>query len=70
MFALSANCSSDSLNVIPSIIQYGDSVKTEQERDKEEIRKVIVQKIPHLRYSRSFVPYAPKYNRNIDGICQ
>lgn len=40
------------LNVIPSIIQYGDSVKTEQERDKEEIRKVIVQKIPHLNDGR------------------
>ena len=40
------------LNVIPSIIQYDDSVKTEQERDKEEIRKVIVQKIPHLNDGR------------------
>ena len=40
------------INVIPSIIQYGDSVETEQERDKEEIRKVIVQKIPHLNDGR------------------
>lgn len=40
------------LNVIPSIIQYGESVETEQERDKEEIRKVIVQKIPHLSDGR------------------
>lgn len=40
------------LNTIPSIIQYGESVETEQERDKEEIRKVIVQKIPHLSDGR------------------
>ena len=40
------------INVIPSIIQYGESVETEQERDKEEIRKVIVQKIPHLNDGR------------------
>ena len=40
------------LSVIPSIIKYGDSVQTEQERDKEEIRKVIVQKIPHLNDGR------------------
>ena len=38
--------------MIPSIIKYGDSVQTEQERDKEEIRKVIVQKIPHLNDGR------------------
>lgn len=40
------------LNVIPSIIKYGESVETEQERDKEEIRKIIVQKIPHLTDGR------------------
>lgn len=40
------------INVIPSIIKYGDVVETEQERDKEEIRKVIVQKIPHLTDGR------------------
>ena len=40
------------LSVIPSIIQYNESVDTEQERDKEEIRKVIVQKIPHLNDGR------------------
>ena len=40
------------INVIPSIIQYGESVAVEQERDKEEIRKVIVQKIPHLADGR------------------
>ena len=40
------------INVIPSIIKYGEAVETEQERDKEEIRKVIVQKIPHLNDGR------------------
>ena len=36
------------LNVIPATIQYDDAVETERERDLEEIRKIIVQKIPHL----------------------
>lgn len=36
------------LNVIPATIQYDDAVDTDRERDKEEIRKIIVQKIPHL----------------------
>lgn len=36
------------LNIIPSTIQYEDAVDTEQERELEEIRKIIVQKIPHL----------------------
>lgn len=40
------------INAIPSIIKYGESVETEQERDKEEIRKIIVQKIPHLTDGR------------------
>ena len=40
------------INVIPSIIKYGETVETEQERDKEEIRKIIVQKIPHLSDGR------------------
>lgn len=40
------------IHVIPSIIKYGETVETEQERDKEEIRKVIVQKIPHLTDGR------------------
>ena len=35
------------LNVIPSTIQYDDTVDTERERDLEEIRKILVQKIPH-----------------------
>ena len=40
------------INVIPSIIKYSEAVETEQERDKEEIRKIIVQKIPHLTDGR------------------
>lgn len=36
------------LNVIPATIQYDDAVDTERERALEEIRKIIVQKIPHL----------------------
>lgn len=36
------------LNVIPATIQYDETVETERERDLEEIRKIIVQKIPHL----------------------
>lgn len=37
------------LNVIPATIQYDEAVETERERDLEEIRKIIVQKIPHLQ---------------------
>lgn len=36
------------LHVIPATIQYDDAVDTERERELEEIRKIIVQKIPHL----------------------
>lgn len=36
------------LGVIPSTIDYGDAVQAEIERDLEEIRKIIVQKVPHL----------------------
>lgn len=36
------------LNVIPSTIQYDQAVDTEMARDKEEIRKIIVNKIGHL----------------------
>lgn len=35
------------LNVIPATIQYEQAVETERERDLEEIRKILVQKIPH-----------------------
>lgn len=40
------------LDVIPSTIQYDKAVEIEQERDLEEIRKIIVQKIPHLTDGR------------------
>jgi hypothetical protein len=40
------------LNVIPSTIKYDEAVSTEQEREKEEIRKILVQKIPHLNDGR------------------
>lgn len=36
------------LNIIPSTIDYDNAVGTEIERDLEEIRKIIVQKVPHL----------------------
>ena len=36
------------LNVIPATIDYDEAVETERERDLEEIRKIIVQKVPHL----------------------
>lgn len=40
------------LSIIPTTIQYDKAVETEQERDLEEIRKIIVQKIPHLTDGR------------------
>lgn len=40
------------LNVIPATIQYDQAVENEQEKDAEEIRKIIVQKIPHLTDGR------------------
>ena len=40
------------LSVIPTIIQYDKAVETEQKRDLEEIKKIIVQKIPHLADGR------------------
>lgn len=40
------------LNVIPATIEYDDAVATQRERDAEEIRKIIVQKIPHLNDGR------------------
>lgn len=35
------------IHIIPSIIDYEEAVANAQERDKEEIRKILVQKIPH-----------------------
>ena len=40
------------LSVIPATIQYDEAVETEREREKEEIRKILVQKIPHLNDGR------------------
>lgn len=40
------------LNVIPASIDYDKAVEAEQERDAEELRKIIVQKIPHLTDGR------------------
>ena len=40
------------LSVIPATIQYDEAVATEQEREKEEIRKILIQKIPHLNDGR------------------
>lgn len=48
-FALSDDARPFFLNVIPATVQYDDAVDTERERDLEEIRKIIVQKIPHLQ---------------------
>lgn len=40
------------LNVIPATIEYDKAVETEQERDLDEIRKIVVQKIPHMTDGR------------------
>jgi hypothetical protein len=40
------------LSVIPATIEYDEALATERERDLEEIRKIIVQKIPHLTDGR------------------
>ena len=40
------------LSVIPASIDYDQAVLTDRERDLEEIRKIIVQKIPHLSDGR------------------
>lgn len=37
------------LDVIPAVIDYDAAVEINRERDLEEIRKIIVQKIPHLQ---------------------
>ena len=40
------------LNIIPATIDYDEAVAAEREREAEEIRKIIVQKIPHLNDGR------------------
>lgn len=47
-FPMTEDCRPLFLNVIPATIQYDDAVDTERERELEEIRKIIVQKVPHL----------------------
>ena len=37
------------LHVIPAVINYEEAIKTDRERDEEEIRKIVVQHIPHLQ---------------------
>ena len=37
------------LNVIPATIDYDEAVDVEQERDLEEIKKILVQHVPHLQ---------------------
>lgn len=36
------------INTIPSIMQYDEAVDTERERELEEIRKILVETVPHL----------------------
>lgn len=36
------------LNIIPATIKYDETVEIEQQRDLEETRKILVQKVPHL----------------------
>ena len=40
------------ISTIPAIMRYDDAVETEAERDAEEIRKILVQHIPHLQDGR------------------
>lgn len=40
------------LSTIPAIMRYDDAVETEAERDAEEIRKILVQHMPHLQDGR------------------
>ena len=40
------------LNVIPASIRYDEAVETERAREEEEIRKILVQQIPHLSDGR------------------
>ena len=40
------------LSVIPASLEYDDAIQTKRDRDAEEIRKILVQKIPHLQDGR------------------
>ena len=45
-------CRPPFLGVIPATLNYDEAVATNREKDQEEIRKIIVQKIPHLSDGR------------------
>lgn len=47
-FSFSENQSPLFLDTIYAILQYNKAVDTDQERNLEEIRKIVVQKVPHL----------------------
>ena len=47
-FPFTDDCRPLFLDIIPATIDYDDAVDINKERDLEEIRKILVQKIPHL----------------------
>ena len=46
------------LNVVPAAIRYDEAVETERERDLDEIKKIIVQKIPHNTNNEFLLGYS------------
>ena len=57
------------LSVIPATIQYDEAIAAEREKEAEEIRKIIVQKIPHLSDGRLL--FEPEEAQEIhDGTVQ
>ena len=48
-FPFTDDCRPLFLEIIPATIDYDDAVDINKERDLEEIRKILVQKIPHLQ---------------------
>ena len=48
-FPFTDDCRPLFLEIIPATIDYDDAVDVNKERDLEEIRKILVQKIPHLQ---------------------
>lgn len=47
-FNITDDCSPFFINIIPAAMRYSKQVDIEQEASKEEIRKVLIQKVPHL----------------------
>ena len=47
-FSFSDDCRPLFISIIPTTLQYDDAIDNEREREREEIRKIIVQKVPHL----------------------